>query len=102
MNIFCRKLFSLQNHFLGNRFEPNIFTKNILVEFFYGYKIISSGIGLNQKLSSKSFWLRFFWLQNHFLGNRLEPKILIKIFLVENFYGCKIISWEIGFNKKFS
>jgi len=49
-----------------------MFMNTFLVEYFYGCKIISLGIGLNQN------------------------------FFVENFYDCKIISCEIGNNQKFS
>jgi hypothetical protein len=72
----------LQNHFLGNRFEPNIFIEHFLSKICYGRKIISSEIGLNQKFSLKIFWSKMFW-----------SKI---------FYGCKIISSEEGLNQKFS
>jgi hypothetical protein len=39
--------------------------------------MISSKLDLNQKLSSK-----LFWVQNDFLKSRFEPKIFIKIFLI--------------------
>ena len=39
----------------------------------------------------------FLWLQNHFFGNRFEPKL----FRSKIFYGCKIISLKTGLNQKF-
>ena len=67
----------LQNHFLGNRFDPKIFIKNFFSKIFYYCKIISSKTGLNQKFSSTFFWSIIF-------------------------YGCKIISSKTGFNQKSS
>ena len=69
--IFDTNFLLFQNHFLWNRFEPKIFIENFLVENFYDSKIISSGIGVNQKFSSR-------------------------IFLSKNVYGCRTISTEIG------
>ena len=50
----------LQNHFFRNRCEPKIFSEKMfwkdLVGNFYGCKIISSRIGLNQKLSLTIFY----------------------------------------------
>ena len=41
------------------------------------------------------------WLHNHYLENRSIPKIFIKIFLSEFFYGCQIISSETRLPPKF-
>ena len=101
----------LQNHFPENRFQPNIFVENFLGINFYGCKIISSAIGLNQKFSSKIFIVaksflgnrfepkisskffgqQFLCLQYHLFGNRFEPKIFIKVFwskmfCLQNYY----------------
>jgi len=46
--------------------------------------MISSKIGLNQKLSSK-----FFCVQTDFLENRFEPKYFINNIFVKNFLGAK-------------
>ena len=99
---FVRKFLLLQNHFLGNRFEPTIFIKFFfLVENFYCCKIISPGIGLNQKFSSTIFWSKYFYgckiissgigLDKHFHRN----------FSVQIFYRCKRISLAIGIDRKF-
>ena len=107
--IFIKNVLLLQNHFLGNRFERKFFIENFWSKLFYGCKIISSGICLNQNFSSRIFWSKIFyrckiisseiglnlkwssknflvenflWLQNHFLENRFAPKFLIKIFFM--------------------
>jgi hypothetical protein len=91
-------------------FEPKISHQKFLVEKFFDSKIISSKpdfhkkfnqtffgrkcfvcliisskTGLYQQILSKIFWSLIFCLQNHFLGNRLEPKIFIQNLLVEHF-----------------
>jgi hypothetical protein len=127
-NVLVENCLWLQNHFLENRFEPKIFIKIFWSKIFYGCNIISSKTGLNQNFSSKFLVENFLWLQNHFLENRFEPKIIIKNFLVEKFlwlqnnflenrfeqkifikhflaekfYGCKIISQKTGLNQKSS
>ena len=73
---FGRKFLLLQNHFLENRFEPNIFIKNCLVKMFYGCKIISSKTGLKEKYFPRSYLRKIFW--------------------TKNFYVCKIISLITG------
>jgi len=58
---------------------------------------------LNQKFSSKRFGQKFLWLQNHFLGNRFEPKIFINFhekFLVQNFLWLQNHFLENGFDPK--
>jgi hypothetical protein len=51
--------------------------------------MISSKTGLNQKISSKFFFVKIFLLiflvQNDFLENRFEPKNFIKDFLSKFF-----------------
>ena len=78
------------------------FHRNFLVANFYGCKIISSEIGLNQKFPFTFFWLNFLLCQNHFRGIRFEPKICIEVFWTKIFYSCKIISWGIAWNWIFS
>jgi hypothetical protein len=42
----------------------------------------------------------FLWLQNNFLENRFARKNFREKFLVENVYGCKIISSKTGLQEK--
>ena len=123
-NFFVENFLWLQNYFPGNKLELKIFINNFLSKIFYGCKIIScKQVGtenfrqkffgrkffmvaksfpvnrLELKIFVKNFFGRnFLWLQNHYLGNRLELKIFIKNFWSKIFYGCKIISWGIGWN----
>ena len=90
-----------QNHFRVFRFEPKICIEVFWTKIFYGCKIISWGIGVNQIFSSKVSGRKFLLLQNHLPGERTEPKIFIEIFWSQIFYGCKIISTEIGLNQQF-
>ena len=85
---FHQKFWWLQNHFLENRYEPEIFIKNIWLKIFYGCKIISTKTGLNQKFSSEMFCVEnVLWLQNHFLENRFQPKIFIEnLFQFQNHF----------------
>ena len=87
LTIFWSKLFlCLQNHFLENRFEPEIFVKKFLVEIFLWLENHFLGNGLEPNILIENFLVEnFLWLQNHFLGNRFEPKIFFKIFLVKLF-----------------
>ena len=126
------KKFLVENFLFAKSFpRKQVSTKNFHKtlfgsKFFYGCKTISSKTGLNHKLSYKFFGLKFWWLQNHFLENRFEPKIFIKNFwskifycsksfpgkqvstknshqkfLVHNFYGGKIISSELNMNQMY-
>ena len=95
----------LQNHFLGNRFEPKIFIKNFFGKNFYDCKVISSEIGLNQKYSLKFFERNFFMVWISFPRKKVWTKYFHQNFLVENFYGCKIIYtkplWTKNCHQKF-
>ena len=101
-NLLVENFLWLQNHFLENRFEPKIFIKKFWSKIFYGWKFNSSKQVGTINYHTNSLVENFLWLQNHFLENRFEPKIFIKKFLVEIFYGCKLISSEIGLKQKFS
>jgi len=46
--------------------RKQIWTKNFLVENFYGFKIITSDIGSNQKFPSKNFGRKFFKVAKSF------------------------------------
>ena len=82
----------------GIGFNQKFSWKMFLLKMFYGCKIISSETPLNQNFPVANF----LWLQNHFLGNTFEGKILSKKFWLKNFCGSKIISCGIGLNWQFS
>jgi len=49
-----------------------------------------------KKNFDKTFRQEFLWFKNHFFENRLEWKKNLEKLLVDNFYGCKIISSRTG------
>jgi len=65
-----------QNQFLGNTFEPKILSKIFWSKLFYGCNIICSETPLTKNFLKNFAVENFLCLQNHFLGNTLEPKIL--------------------------
>ena len=72
-------------------------TKKFLSEMFYGCKIISWEIGLNQKFSSKNFLVKtFLLLQNHFLKNRIVRKKKFH----QKFFGRKLCMVVKSFARK--
>ena len=73
-NFLVEKFLWLQNHFRGNRFEPEIFYKKVLVENFC--------------------------LHNQFLGNWIETRNILLNFL-KNFLWLQIISSVRGSNQEF-
>jgi len=79
-----------------------IFHQTFFVEIFYGCKVISSGIGFNQKFSSKIFLLEIFMVAKSFPRKQDLKNIFIKQCFVKIFYFCKIISSGIGLNQTFS
>jgi hypothetical protein len=92
----------LQNHFLQNRFAPNIFIKKILVE---NVLLLENHL-LENSFAPKIFIKKilvenFLLLQNHFLENWFAPKMLIKKFW-SNICCCKVISSKSCLHRKFS
>jgi len=93
----------LQYNFRGNGFEPKNFIEIFLVKIFDGYKMISTEIDLNLNIFMENFIdQNFLWLQNHFLGNRIQPEIFIQKFYGRKFFLRKIISSGMCLNKKFT
>ena len=92
----------LQNHFLENRFQPKNFHQSFLVHNFYGGKIISSELNMNQIffgwkcfMVAKSFPRKQVWTKNfhkNFFGR--------KFFMVAKKFPTKQV-WTKNFHKKF-
>ena len=139
------KVLFLQNHFLENRFLPKNFGRNFfmdaksfprkqvstknshqkfLVHNFYGGKIISSELNMNQisfgwkffmvaksfsrkqvltKIFGNFFWPKFFMVAKLFPRKQISTKqnFSSKIIWSKIFSGCKIIYWK-KYPKKFS
>jgi hypothetical protein len=86
---------------LENRFQLNIFMKNVLVENFLWLLNNFLENRFEPEIFIKKFFVEnFLWLQNHFLENRFEPKIFIKKVWSKMFYGCKFNSSKTGLNQK--
>ena len=68
---------------------------------FYGYKIISSKMGLNQQFSSKkSFDQNYLWFQKDFLADRFLKNIFIRHFFGRKFFMAAKSFLENRFERK--
>jgi hypothetical protein len=101
ITFFGQKFLWLQNHLLGNRFDPKILIKTFRQRLLWLLNHFL-GNGFETKIFIRNFSPENLCLQNNSLENRFETKIFITNFSAENFYCGKIISWEIGLNQKLS
>ena len=90
-NIFIK---NLQNRFLENRFEQKIFINNFLVQNFLWLQNRLLETGLNKKFSSK-----ICKIVSSKTG--LSKIFSSTIFWPKFFYGCKIVYSKTGENQKF-
>jgi len=101
---FIRKcspiIFGRQCFFVAKSFpRKEVWTKKFHEQFFVGWilwwKNISSKTGWNQKFSTTTLWSKFFMVAQDVPQKQVLTKNYPEKFLVENFYGCKMICSEL-------
>ena len=86
----------LQNHFLENRFIPTFSSNIFWLKMFYCCKIISAKTCSYQNFHKIFLGRKCFIFTKSFPRKVFPTKIFIKVFLVENFFGCNIIFSRTG------